>query len=405
MFTTIDEALTWIMSKRSNNYSFDHFKKVCRDFGDLQNDLKTIHIAGTDGKGSTVNYLCDLLRSQGYKVGTLTSPHYVTHLDRIRIDGNNIREEAFLDILNRNYDFFVRNDLSMFEMDFLIMTVYFLEEKVDYAIIEVGLGGRLDSTNVLDKPLMEIITTIGYDHMDKLGNTLVEICREKCGIIKNDSTVVVGHLSEECLEEVRKTVKERNCRLFELGEYIDLGNRKFRFHDEEYEIGSYASYQLHNASLALYAFEILSDMEDFTIDLNCAKKALKSSLWHCRFEIVHEDPRIILDGAHNIHGIQALCESYDRLSGSKCIIFSALKRKEYQKMIETVKKHCDRLIITTFEYNDAIDLAQFKDYEVEKDYKKAIDDAIKIYDNVLICGSLYFMSDVVLNYKFDKIDM
>ena len=91
MFTTIDEALTWIMSKRSNNYSFDHFKKVCRDFGDLQNDLKTIHIAGTDGKGSTVNYLCDLLRSQGYKVGTLTSPHYVTHLDRIRIDGNNIR--------------------------------------------------------------------------------------------------------------------------------------------------------------------------------------------------------------------------------------------------------------------------------------------------------------------------
>ena len=405
MFETIDEALEWIMSKKNGDSSFDHFKQVCRDFGDKQNRLKMIHVAGTDGKGSTVNYLCDLLRSQGFKVGTLTSPHYVTHLDRIRIDGNNIREDAFIDILNRNYDFFVSNRLSMFEMDYLIMTEYFLEEKVDYAIVEVGLGGRLDSTNVVDNTMMEIITTIGYDHMDRLGNTLVEICGEKCGIIKNDSTVVVGHLDRDCLEVVRKTVKERNCRLFELGEYRDLGERKFEFRDEVYEIGSYASYQLHNASLALYAFEILSEMEEFTIDLNSAKTALKTSLWHCRFEIVHENPRIILDGAHNIHGIEALCQSFDRLKGSKCVVFSALKRKEYQKMIKMIEKHCDRLIITTFAYNDVIDLEQFKDHAVEPDYKKAIDEAIKSYDNILICGSLYFMSDVVLNYKFDKIDM
>ena len=405
MFTTIDEALEWIMKKRNGSYSFEHFKEVVRKFGDLQNRIKTIHVAGTDGKGSTVNFLCDLLRSQGFKVGTLTSPHYVTHLDRIRINGQNIKEDAFLDILNRNYDFFVENELSMFEMDYLIMCEYFLSEKVDYAVVEVGLGGRLDSTNVIDNPLMEIITTIGYDHMDKLGNTLVEICGEKCGIIKENSTVLIGHLNDECKEVVRKTVKERNCRLYELDDYTDLGDRKFEFHNQVYEIGSYASYQLHNASLALYAFEILSDIEDFNIDLNSAKTALKSSLWHCRFEIVHEDPRIILDGAHNIHGIEALCESFDRLSGTKCIIFSALKRKEYTKMIEMVNKHCDKLIITTFEYNDAIDLDQFKDYDVEKDYKKAIDEEVKNYDNILICGSLYFMSDVVLNYKFDKIDM
>ena len=405
MFETIDEALTWIMNRRNNNYSFEHFKKVCRDFDDIQNRLKVIHVAGTDGKGSTVNYLSDLLKSQGFKVGMMTSPHYVTHLDRIRVNGNNISSETFLSILNHNYNFYVENDLSMFEIDYLIMAEYFLQENVDYTVVEVGLGGRLDSTNVIDNPVLEIITTIGYDHMDRLGNTLVEICREKCGIIKDDSVVLIGRLNEECKEVVRTVSTERNCRLFELDEYTDLGNRKFSFHGEDYEISSYASYQLHNASLALYALEILGNIQNFSIDINSAKNALKTSLWHCRFEIVHENPRIILDGAHNIHGIEALCDSFDRLDGTKCIVFSALKRKEYRKMIEMVSEHCDRLVITTFANNEVIDLDQFKGYTVEKNYVKAIDDATKSFDNILICGSLYFLSDVVLNYKFDKIDL
>ena len=178
MFVNIEEALAWIMNKRNNNYSFEHFKKVAEDFGNIQDKLKMVHVAGTDGKGSTVNYLADLLISQGFKVGTFTSPHYVTHLDRIRINGSNIPDQDFLKLLNKNYDFFIENDLSMFEMDYLLMAEYFYEEKVDYAVVEVGLGGRLDSTNIVKSPLLEIITTIGYDHMDRLGNTLTEICRE-----------------------------------------------------------------------------------------------------------------------------------------------------------------------------------------------------------------------------------
>ena len=403
MFTNIDDALKWIMNRRNNNYSFSHFKEVCEKLGNIQDQLKVIHVAGTDGKGSTVNYLSDLLMSQGFKVGSFTSPHYITHLDRIRVNGRNISDETFLRILNDDYDFFMDNDLSMFEMDYLIMCRYFLEEKVDYAIVEVGLGGRLDSTNVINDPILEIITTIGYDHMDRLGNTLEEICREKCGIIKNDSSVLIGHLDDSCTAIVKQTCESRSSRLYILDEYEDLGNRKFRFHGYEYELLSYASYQLHNASLALYALEILSDEQGFTIDQNKAEKALKSSLWHCRFEIVHDNPRIILDGAHNIHGIEALCESFDRLDGSKCVIFSALKRKEYRKMIEMIREHCDRLIITTFAYNDAIDLDQFKDLEVNEDYQDAIENSVKEYDNILICGSLYFMSEVVLNYRFDRI--
>lgn len=401
MFENISQAIDWITKRRNNNYSFSHFKEVCDEIGNPQDKLKVIHVAGTDGKGSTVKYLSDLLISHGYKVGTFTSPHYITHQDRIRINDNNIPDETFLSILNEYYDFFVQNELSMFEMDYLIMCKYFIEEKVDYAVIEVGLGGRLDSTNVINNPLLEIITTIGYDHMERLGNTLEEICKEKCGIIKKNSNVLIGHLNDSCKEVVRRISNEKNATLYELDEYQDLGNRRFKFHNEEYEIISYASYQLHNASLSLYAFEILSKLENFKIDYDVARKALKSSIWHARFEIVKNNPRVILDGAHNIHGIEALCDSFDKLEGSKCVIFSALKRKEYHKMIEMINKHCDKLIITTFKNNEVISLDEFKNFNCDYDYKHAIDEAIKNYDNILVCGSLYFMSEVVLNYKFD----
>ena len=401
MFTRIDEAIDWITSRRSRNYSFEHFKNVCHLRKDPQNDFYMIHVAGTDGKGSTVNYLCDLLMSQGYKVGTLTSPHYVTHLDRIRVNGKNIPDAAFLNILNENYEFFTENELSMFEMDYLIMCEYFKQEGIDYAVVEVGLGGRLDSTNVVDDTRLSIITTIGFDHMERLGNTLPLICKEKCGIIKNGSKVLCGNLNEECMDVVYETARERNAEVYTLEPYEDLGDRHFRYRGHEYELASFASYQLHNASLALEALRIVSMDEGFNIDYEKAKAALCNSLWHGRFEIVRQKPRVILDGAHNIHGVQALADSFDQFSGSKCIIFSALKRKEYRKMVELLKGHCDKLIITTFENNEVIDLSEFNDFETEPDYQKAISKAIKEYDNILICGSLYFLSEVVLHGKFD----
>ena len=400
VFSNIDEAISWIVNQRSNNYSFEHFKEVCSGIGNPQNDFYMIHVAGTDGKGSTVSFLANLLMSQGFKVGTLTSPHYVVHQDRIRVNNQNIPDEQFLDILNKNYDWFTLNHLSMFEMDYLIMCEYFKREKVDFAVIEVGLGGRFDSTNVVDNTKLSIITTIGFDHMDKLGNTLVEICKEKCGIIKDNSKVLIGYLNEDCNAVVEESARAHHTKFYELGEFTNLGNRKFIYEGEEYELLSYASYQVHNACLALNALKIIAEDYPFEIDLAKTKQGLKQSNWRCRFEIVKENPRVILDGAHNIHGVQALAESFDQFSGSKCIIFSALKRKEYKKMLEELQKHCDELVITTFENNDVIDLNEFKDYKINDNYIKAIDEAIEKYDNILICGSLYFMSEVVLNYKF-----
>ncbi len=160
MFTCIEEALDWVMKRRKEDTSFfDHVRNMA-ELGDPQDDFPMVHVAGTNGKGSTVAYLRDLLMSQGYKVGTLQSPHYETHLDRIRINGENIPGDVFMDILNEYYDFIIDHRMPMFEIDYLIMCQWFKREKIDIAVVEVGMGGRLDSTNVVHHPLLSVITTI-----------------------------------------------------------------------------------------------------------------------------------------------------------------------------------------------------------------------------------------------------
>ena len=400
MFKTIGEAIDWVQNRRNTGHTFDNFKQICNKINNPQNSFYTIHVAGTDGKGSTVAYLRDLLMSQGFKVGSLQSPHYITHLDRIRINNINIDSDYFLQTINENYNFYIENDLSMFEIDYLIMCNYFIKEKVDFAIVEVGIGGRLDATNVVDNTKLSIITTIGFDHMELLGDTLPKICREKCGIIKDNAKVLIGHLDNECKDVVKEVANNHNCDYFELGIYKDLGNRRFLFENDEYSISSFAKYQIHNACLSLKAFKLICEDKKIIPDMGKAKACLNKTIWQNRFEIVKENPTVILDGAHNIHGIQALCESYDQFSGTKCIIFSALKRKEYKKMADMLKMHCDKLIITKFDNYGVIDIDEFSMFDTNDSYIDAIDYAIKNYDNVLICGSLYFLSDVVLNYKF-----
>lgn len=391
MFNDIEKALEYVMERRNDNYSFAGFKKIMQKLNDPQNDLLTIHVAGTNGKGSTVAYLSSLLSSQGLKVGTMQSPHYETHLDRIRINGVPIGAKTFLELLNKNLSFIEDNHLSMFEIDYVLMCDYFKRAKVDVAIVETGLGGRLDSTNVIDNTFLSIITTIGYDHMDRLGNTLEEITTEKCGIIKHHSKVLIGRLDENPKDIVKTFCLAKSSKFHELGEYEDLGNRHFYYDGEEYEIESYAKYQIHNACLALEAFKIFIEEKGIEPDLKAAKEALKMTHWQGRFEIISNNPRIILDGAHNIHGIKALVESYDSLKGTKAIIFSALKRKEYEKMAKMLKEHCDRFIVTSFDYQGSID-DDLGRYEKAKDLNAGLE-LVKSYDNILICGSLYFISE------------
>lgn len=389
MFKDIDTALSWVMKRRNETKDFNTFKALMESLDNPQDKFKTIHVAGTNGKGSTVTYLRDIFMANGYHVGTLQSPHFLTHLDRIRYDGKNIEEDIFLSILNKYYDFIVEHNLNMFEIDFIIMCEYFKMKKIDVAIIEVGIGGRLDSTNAINRPLLSIITTIGYDHMDRLGNTLELICKEKCGIIKNNSKVLVGELSGNLKNIVKEKAALEHSTYYELDNYKKIRSQYFIYKGKEYQISSMAIYQLHNAALALKAYEIL----DYENDEEKTKKALYHSKWNGRFDIVRENPRVILDGAHNIDGVKALSESIKGLKGTKAVLFGALKTKEYQKMIKELEKVADRIVFTGFSHPLALKKEDYQGYEYVDDFKKAYEILLKEYDNIIIAGSLYFISD------------
>lgn len=389
MFKDIDTALSWVMKRRNETKDFNTFKALMESLDNPQDKFKTIHVAGTNGKGSTVTYLRDIFMANGYHVGTLQSPHFLTHLDRIRYDGKNIEEDIFLSILNKYYDFIVEHNLNMFEIDFIIMCEYFKMKKIDVAIIEVGIGGRLDSTNVINRPLLSIITTIGYDHMDRLGNTLELICKEKCGIIKNNSKVLVGELSGNLKDIVKEKAALEHSTYYELDNYKKIRSQYFIYKGKEYQISSMAIYQLHNAALALKAYEIL----DYENDEEKNKKALYHSKWNGRFDIVRENPRVILDGAHNIDGVKALSESIKGLKGTKAVLFGALKTKEYQKMIKELEKVADRIVFTGFSHPLALKKEDYQGHEYVDDFKKAYEILLKEYDNIIIAGSLYFISD------------
>ena len=395
MFESIQECLAWVMSRRKGEMTFSSFEAIMKKLGDPQDRLKVIHVAGTNGKGSTVTYLRDLLMSQGFTVGTLQSPHYLTHLDRIRFNGENIPEETFLRIVNKYYDFFAKNRMGMFEIDYVVMCEYFLIEEADYVITEVGIGGRLDSTNVIHHPVLSVITTIGYDHMERLGNTLEEICKEKCGIIKTASAVLAGDLSASLKEIVQKTAEEKGSVYYEMKLPEEIGERRFLYDGEVYEISSYGKYQYYNASLALEALKILSEREDFIVDREKAKEAVRKSLWKGRFEVVSHDPTVILDGAHNIHGIDALVKSLDALKGRKLVIFAALKRKEYGKMIEELKKHADEVVLTSFDHPEAVSGEDVSgDISFTDDYMGYMKRRENDFDVIVFCGSLYFISEI-----------
>lgn len=397
-FKTNNEFLDYLLPRMSKGrYGIDHFKRAMDFLNNPQFDLKVIHVGGTNGKGSTTNFLRSIYQNNGYKVGTFTSPHLEVHNDRIRINDIYISDEDMLYYGNKYFDVFEEFNLSMFEIDVLITVMYFIDKKVDLAIFEVGLGGRLDATNIVD-PLASVITTIGFDHMEYLGNTLEEISAEKAGIIKQNRKVFVGEPKEECINVFKEKAAELHCEFYPIELATDVhieGGCCFEYEGQTIHLISLAKYQANNAHLALEVAKGLKD--ELPYDLAKAIEGVHQTQWKGRFEEYLKPQRIILDGAHNEHGMQALVDSIDVLKHPLVAVFSALKDKDTDGMIEDLLKVCDQVIVTQFEFYRAQSLENLaKDYQVLaiEDPKKAIEKAYELSDNgsLLITGSLYFIS-------------
>ena len=292
-----------------------------------QDKFKSIHVAGTNGKGSTSHMLASILQESGYKVGLYTSPHLKDFRERIKINGKEILEEFVCEFINKNKPFFEANDMSFFEMTVGLAFDYFAKEKVDIAIIEVGMGGRLDATNIIT-PLVSVITNIGLDHTQFLGNTLESIAYEKAGIIKPTIPVVIGEYTKETKPVFEFKAKENNSAIYYASDLIS----------EALPSDLIGDYQEHNKKTVVQTVFVLNSQEEFKV----SKEQLSTGLLNVvkntgllgRWQQLGESPKIICDTAHNKNGLEIVLKQIQKEKFEKLhIVLGVVNDKKLDEIL------------------------------------------------------------------------
>ena len=390
----------WVMRRRNPNHGLEPIRQVLARHGNPQNDLKFIHVAGTNGKGSVCCYIRDVLMAHGYRTGMFTSPHLIHHFDRITIDGKWITKDEYQHILDACIDDIIELNLGMFEIALLIALLHFKKQKTDYVVLECGLGGRLDNTNVIPSPVISVITTIGSYHAALLGNRVQQVAFEKAGIIREHVPVCVGLVSRKARGVIASVANRKHAPITFMKQVQVTGQNAFKYDHDVYELSSAAFYQKENALLALRVLKSIGiDIHD-----DATKQALHESSWKGRFEKVGTHPAIYLDGAHNKEGIEALVRNYSGLNRPVITVFSALKDKPGRWMASKLSQVSDELIITSINNGrfDSMDSLSIDGAVMVADENQAVDQAVKLAGEngtVVICGSLYFISDIRKRWK------
>ena len=297
------------IESRKRMYGIEEFKKCLQEIGNPQLQLKCIHIAGTNGKGSTSNYISSILKLK-YKVGLFTSPYLLKHNDRIRINDQFIEDEKIIAYYNQYDALWRKYNLSSFEIDMFMAIMYFIENQVDVCVFEVGLGGELDATNVIYS-IVSAITNIAFDHEAILGNTLVEIAQTKAGIIKENSCFVSADKTH--FDLYQKICVEKNTKCILVNNdvpYTKNKNIQFDYQGLKIVLNTVADYQVKNSILAL---EVVKAYEP-TFPDELIIKGLYNAFWRGRAEIVSEKPLVMVDGAHNLAGIEVLIQTLHHLN-------------------------------------------------------------------------------------------
>ncbi|MFU8793383.1 MAG: bifunctional folylpolyglutamate synthase/dihydrofolate synthase [Acholeplasmataceae bacterium] len=373
----------------------------------FQSSYKTIHVGGTNGKGSVSHMIEAILSAEGYRVGLYTSPYDFKRFDNIKINRQMIKDEdvdAILELYKYDFENF---QLTPFEIDTVIAFKYFYDAQVDFAIIEVGLGGIDDATNVIN-PILSIITNIGTDHQDVLGHTKREIATKKAGIIKDKTPALIGYGFDDDLYNLFQSVSRSNhAPLYITSEAknITLGEKDltFTYDDSKYVLPTQAYYQAQNAATTLKVIEVLQK-QGIIIHQKSIIEGFKYPLPNKRFQWMSKEPLILMDGAHNLEGVKALIQSIHALNfkGHIKIICSILKDKPYLEMIEMLKTISEDMTLTTFDHPRAIDLNDVKisGVTLDSDYQSIITSIFQHkHDLTIMTGSLYFLSAVTQYLK------
>ncbi len=387
--------------------------------------FRTVHVAGTNGKGSTSSYLAGMLMAAGFRVGLYTSPHLVSFTERIRINGTPIGEARVVDLAQRVRDAYRRlpaadgnTEISptFFEVTTAMAFTCFAEEGIDIAVIEVGMGGRLDSTNVI-RPLVSVITNIDLEHTDFLGSTIEQIAGEKAGIVKPGVPLVTGVVQPEAMRVVEGAAAKQQARILRLGkdfsaEYAGIGSeqifdyRGIQVHYRGLRLQMLGRYQIDNACLALAAVECLRDT-GIKVDENAVRLGLGQARWEGRMERVMNSPDIFLDGAHNPASakklsvlIRDLMPAYRRL----ILIIGILGDKDYRGIVSELAPLADHVVVTKPQYSRALNVQVLADEicrlhahvstaETVGEALSRARDMASVDDLILVTGSLYVVGD------------
>ncbi len=438
-FISFEEAVEWLHSlqKFGQKPGLERVQWLLQELGNPHQRLAFIHVAGTNGKGSTCAYLTHMLMEAGYSVGTFTSPYLIDFRERICFNNEMIAPNHLVQLVNKLMPYVEQcaeatsyGSPTEFEVITVLALLYFAEVATPRVVVwETGLGGRLDSTNIVH-PLVSVITNIGMDHTEVLGSSIEQIAYEKAGIIKPGVPVVVGDLSEEALRVIKETARQKRASLYQLGHdftvassdvSISFGEQHFSYksvfrrNPYPFTIGLNGEHQLKNAAVALMATDLLREFYAYHLMDEDIGKGLERTTWPGRLEMVSTSPVILLDGAHNVEGMQALTESIAKLVPPRKkihVLIAALADKPLSQMASVwadSKFPVEQFFLTSFDFHRAasteylMDAWQAGGVEASRitlvsDWHSFLRDWRKPNEHkddvLIICGSLYFIAQV-----------
>lgn len=401
---TYKEAIDWLFTQfpayqnvgvSAYKPDLSNVKKLCEHF-DVQFDkLKYIHIAGTNGKGSTSNYLASILQESGLKVGLFTSPHILDFRERIRVNGEVISEQKVISFCQLIQENTFEVSPSFFEITWVLALIHFIDSETDICIIETGLGGRLDATNIIT-PIISVITNIGLDHVDILGDSVQQIAKEKAGIIKENVPVVIGECSEYLKMVFEDTVNKTGSKVF----YA----QKFKDFNPFFEI---LTYSYKNERTVRVVIQLLNQLEYIIAEeqiVNGFKNVSLNTGFFGRLQKISEHPLIIIDAAHNKEGIEVLVKSLNSYKYQDLyIIYGGTKEKDFVNLLNLFPIN-SKLYLTEFSNSRTLTVDEFKEKSslnsISADFFLKIDDAfleiqksVNKEDMVLVTGSFFLLSD------------
>ena len=372
------------------NPGLSNINKFINELNLSKNELKFIHVGGTNGKGSTCSYISSILKESNYKVGTFTSPHFYDFRERIRINNNKIQKSYITSFIKENKILIEELGLSFFELSFGLCLSYFIKNKVDYAIIEVGLGGRLDATNIIN-PLVSVITNISFDHNEILGDSLEKIATEKAGIIKEKSKLIVGERNEKTDQVFINKAKEKSSKIIFVPDIAQ---------DIVYSEIDYLNKNIHTSIEACKALN-LENLNNKIIIRGIKNITLNSSLFG-RWSLINNNPRVIFDSAHNEAGFISVSNELSKIQYNKIyILLSFVKGKEIKNFIRHLPKKSN-FYFTTLKIERSMGIKEIKsnlgeiinfDEDSKRLYSRIKTEASND-DLIIVTGSNYIAKEI-----------